>query len=146
MLYRTVTRDQPEFYYYIVPLRGLEPPRHWALDPKSSVFTNYTTAADEKPKQDSIISNRDMDSNHNTPVRRVLPLNYLGIPLFLLLESLITGHQPIITLVFLYNNHRSHAMPATLFPSSLYVPNRLDQDVQRRADKSSPLHRYRLAN
>ena len=29
----------------VVRMRGLEPPRREALDPKSSVYTNFTTSA-----------------------------------------------------------------------------------------------------
>ncbi len=30
---------------YMVRMRGVEPPRREALDPKSSVYTNFTTSA-----------------------------------------------------------------------------------------------------
>ncbi len=33
------------FYFAFVRLKGLEPPRREAPDPKSGVATNYTTAA-----------------------------------------------------------------------------------------------------
>ncbi len=32
-------------YQFMVRMRGLEPPRREALDPKSSVYTNFTTSA-----------------------------------------------------------------------------------------------------
>ena len=34
-----------KFFDYMVRMKGLEPSRRKALDPKSSVYTNFTTSA-----------------------------------------------------------------------------------------------------
>ena len=48
--YYDVPKKKPELHRipvsYLVPKRGLEPPRLAALDPKSSVSTSSTTSAD----------------------------------------------------------------------------------------------------
>ena len=48
---KRVRRDERRALFVLVRLKGLEPPRREASDPKSDVATNYTTAALESCRE-----------------------------------------------------------------------------------------------